>query len=173
MRKYLLLATTAMLFSTNAMAASYDDASATVNLKATIGQGCTFKNAADMDFKTIVLKPGSGESVELSMSSDGTVSTSSERVITFTTAGTPGSITVHCPTGLTANASAGCANGYSESCGTCSFDAKGKSAAIRPSLDTGTVTGDQTVTFGGTLTVTDDVGTLSIDEPIVKVTLSY
>jgi hypothetical protein len=113
MRKYLLLATTAMLFSTNAMAASTDGNSATVNLKATIGQVCTFTNAADMDFKTIVLKPGTGESVDFTMSSDGTVSTSSERVITFTTAGTPGSITVHCPAGLTANASASCADGYS------------------------------------------------------------
>ena len=62
MKKYLLLAATAMLFSTNAMATTYpdlDDQTATVTVKADIIPVCKFINTeSDITIGTIYVFPG-------------------------------------------------------------------------------------------------------------------
>lgn len=176
MKKYLLLASVAgCLMAGNAMAGSFDDSNATINVKANILTGCVFTNVSDMDFKDIMLQPGDGNEAELVMTAAGVVSSSSENVISFTEDATAGSFTVSCPAGLSATANVGCAEGegYDEGSGVCSWKIGGKSVSFTPGMSSDEITGTATKTFGGTLKIVDNIGVVTIDEPIIEVTLSY
>lgn len=102
MKKYLLLATTAMLFNTSAMAGSIDPTSghAIINASVTVAQVCSYEVTQDMDFKNVVVGPHDKE-VALSMASDGTITKVADWVKRFDEDGQPGIVTYNCGSDVT------------------------------------------------------------------------
>ena len=178
MRKYLLLATTAMLFAGNAMA--YDIAengqSAILNVKVNVHGSCMITEAEDFNFGNVWLTPDASDA-RLSMTTDGTITKAAnpEYIAKFDATGTAGSFKIECPDGLSATWQAGCVEGYGPS-GNCYLSLE-KQSAGQLFLDnkSGTTSegADETISIPSTLALNKGAIGKNFDTPAVKVIISY
>ena len=94
MKKYLLLAATAMLFSTNAMADN--SVNSEVGVSISISSSCSISKTHDMDFGAVVLDNVFSSDATLLMEPGGTITTSSESIVDHDDAGTVGGVEIAC-----------------------------------------------------------------------------
>lgn len=178
MRKYLLLATTAMLFAGNAMAASVatDGQSAILNVKVNVESPCQITEASDFNYGSVWLRPDVQEA-KLSMASNGGITKTggNEYIAKFDETGTPGSFKVQCAEGLTATWNAGCVEGYGCSGNCCLSAGSSNEGHLEISTSSGvtSVGADETIYLASSLTLHEDAIGENFDAPVVMVTLSY
>lgn len=96
MKKYLLLATTAMFMAGNAMAGSIatDGRSATIGVTAKLEEAASIIEVNDMDFKTMISGNVNISGDLVRMDTSGTITKISEDIISFSEDGTKGEIQV-------------------------------------------------------------------------------
>ena len=181
MKKYFLLAGTALLISGQAWAGSIatDKQSATVNLKATLRSvDSKILTVTDIDFGTLVFD---GTDATFTMDNAGNITATGASVLSSPATGTPGHVEVSYSGGYP-DLSVSCADAEQSSHDVqttgCSFEFGTSGIAIfktdRTTLSTRGFSGH--AYFGGSIKITDmpeSMGTYSVNEPIIKLTLSY
>jgi spore coat protein U-like protein len=174
MRKYLLLATTAMLFAGNAMAGSVETGgqSAILNVQVNVQGACQITEASDFNYGNVWLTADASDA-ELEMSSEGTITTSSDYIAKFDEYGTPGSFKIECPDGVSASWNAGCAEGLDSGSGVCRLAIGDDSVYITVNEQGSVTTSSETVYLPSKLRLDKEAIGNDFDAPAVKVTLSY
>lgn len=178
MRKYLLLATTAMLFAGNAMAGSIADngESAILNVKVNVQGSCMITEAEDFDFGNVWLTPDASDA-RLSMTTAGAITKAAnpEYIAKFDSTGTAGSFKIKCPDGLSATWQADCVDGYGSS-GNCYLSLESQGAGQLSIDNQGGTTSegaDETISIPSTLSLSKGAIGKNFETPAVKVTISY